>query len=293
MITRTILLDRVEHGVLSREAAEEIARKSRTIGRLAHEPPTNQFDPMQEAYWTLAMTLAWAIWRDPEKVREFWNEWRLRKYVWEPNRDENGGPAPGFQLLRLEAVSLHDVVRAGAAIPGIEASGERRRLWRYLEENKLQASATDPATGAPVAIPHSRWPHIGPINYYDGDEESVSGLDGLTPLYRSVMVERVSALAFWPSTEELQKEKENAPADENDKPLGILSPTTAASNPGEKQLPALQAKVRQYVMALWPDGILPARVQERDKAIRDKWAGTPPHPKTIYRAMRNWTGLDK
>jgi hypothetical protein len=39
---------------------------------LAVAPDPEKFDPSAEAWWTLAMTAAWIIWRTPDAVREAW-----------------------------------------------------------------------------------------------------------------------------------------------------------------------------------------------------------------------------
>lgn len=61
-----------------------------------------------------------------------------------------------------------------------------------------------------------------------------------------------------------------------------------SAGPSRPCSPALQLKIRHVVKELWPDGILPARVQDRDKAIA-KWFKTNnqtvPSERTIRRAL--------
>jgi hypothetical protein len=48
----------------------------------ARKPDPDDFDPMQEAMWTLPMAAAWLIWRSPEAVRDHWDEYRRQWTVW-------------------------------------------------------------------------------------------------------------------------------------------------------------------------------------------------------------------
>jgi hypothetical protein len=158
---------------------------------------------MKEANWTLAMTLAWAIWREPHKVREFWNEWRLRKYVWEPARDVNGRLIAGFLLVRLTRIDLHDVSRADPAVhreidqctPKFDV-----QLWDKLQQGELVA------TGIPVGrqsrdriqIPPYEWIDLSRVHSQPGNEDGVCDELGMLR-FEKVRVARHNVLAIWPA----------------------------------------------------------------------------------------------
>jgi hypothetical protein len=48
----------------------------------------------------------------------------------------------------------------------------------------------------------------------------------------------------------------------------------------------LRAEIRQVCKRLWPDGKMPARIKERNKAIQSEFA-VPPNERTIRRALAN------
>src|SRR5262245_44452987 len=75
------LLDRVRRGVLTPDAAEAEAERL-GLGQLANTPDPSKFDPMRETWWTLPMTLAWMAWRSPDRVRWFWDAYRLQCLDW-------------------------------------------------------------------------------------------------------------------------------------------------------------------------------------------------------------------
>lgn len=65
-----------------------------------------------------------------------------------------------------------------------------------------------------------------------------------------------------------------------------FSAVAASEESAGLRLPSMQAKIREVAQRLWPDGKRPARVKERDKAIRAEFEN-PPHIRTIHRALRN------
>jgi hypothetical protein len=49
---------------------------------------------------------------------------------------------------------------------------------------------------------------------------------------------------------------------------------------------SLQSEIRDVATRLWPDGKFPARIKERDQAIRAEFK-TSPHERTIRRAFQS------
>ena len=84
---------------------------------------------------------------------------------------------------------------------------------------------------------------------------------------------------------------------------GVLAAAHAEVNPerelkaavaAQKPLPKVQAKILQIADELWPDGNIPIRVKDRDRAITAACPNgeTAPHEKTIQRAFKVRTEQD-
>jgi len=66
---RNILIGMANNGLLTSAEVEAHASKY-GMNAFEFEPSRSEFDPMAEAYWSLPMTIAWILWRDPNQVRE-------------------------------------------------------------------------------------------------------------------------------------------------------------------------------------------------------------------------------
>ena len=78
---RQDLFDRLANGDLTPKEAEAQA-ESFGMGPLNSMPDVAGFDPMIEARWSFPMALAWIVWRDPCKVRDYWPRWRGQLQDW-------------------------------------------------------------------------------------------------------------------------------------------------------------------------------------------------------------------
>lgn len=68
---------------MSREEAENFAKKVGLF--LETTPRVEDFDPMQEMMWSLSMAVTWIVWRNPQRVREAWGEFRSKCVRWRKN----------------------------------------------------------------------------------------------------------------------------------------------------------------------------------------------------------------
>jgi hypothetical protein len=193
---RDEILRRAQEGELTPQEAEAEAQKA-GVGPLAKEAPVADFDPMGEVFWTLAMALAWGIWRDPAKVREYWNDFRRRIWVWMP---QDSKVDKCWSLERPKYVSLHDVWR-DAARSGKEkpfATEVQDELWKALSSGKI------PATGIPggeprISIPTYEWIDLSPLDWVSGHEEGVFSHSGGAVRYEAVRIIQKDLLALWPA----------------------------------------------------------------------------------------------
>jgi hypothetical protein len=93
------------------EAEEEAAQAG--VGPLAKQASPAEFEPMTQSYWTLAMALAWIIWRTPEKAREYWDDWRSASLAWRVNGLNDGSDDYGYHLTEMEPMHPSQVLDKG------------------------------------------------------------------------------------------------------------------------------------------------------------------------------------
>lgn len=179
------------------DEAEAEARKA-GVRPFAEEAPVVDFDPRREVFWTLAMALAWGIWRDPAKVRVYWNDYRRQGWVWRP---QDSPACKGWSLERPRYVSLHDVWRdaalSGEAQP--RATQMQDELWKALSSAQITATGIPPGRETRVTIPAYDWIDLSPLDWVPGHEEGVFPHSGQVPCYEAVMIARNNIMALWPA----------------------------------------------------------------------------------------------
>ena len=137
---RDILITKVQRGELTPQAAEDEA------GRLGQEPfevspnPAD-FDPMEEASWSLPMVLAWIMWRTTDPVREMWDSYREQHRFWffQPWHVPGGQVYEGHFLKEKEPAALLDIVllEGQCSHPNVSGMGDHLDAFRSLR-NKAQ-----------------------------------------------------------------------------------------------------------------------------------------------------------
>jgi hypothetical protein len=201
---RDEILHRAHEGHLTPEQAEAEAAKA-GVGPLAKEPAGVDFDPIAEPYWTLAMSLAWVIWREPGKVRDYWNAYRRERQVWryrEYRLPPDGQVQRGWYLEQPKAVSMHEVWRDEAARAPKDAKPRattaQDELWKMLATGKLTASGICRDQRSRIQIPAYEWIDLSPINYFEGYEDAVGSHTGGPPRFEAVRIPRSEIEAIWP-----------------------------------------------------------------------------------------------
>ena len=139
---RDRLLDQVSLGEMSPQEAEDEA-KEKGVGPFAVRPDPALHDPLKKPFWTLAMALAWIVYRDPSQVMEWDNEFRGNWMEWRPL-------GPGHQLRPVTLVDGKRFEEWGAisADPDQTPDGlfsaiatAKAELWSALLEGKITAEA--------------------------------------------------------------------------------------------------------------------------------------------------------
>jgi hypothetical protein len=323
------------------DQAEEWLTKRNAVGNrrlnlpsFASKHDLARFDPMKQAYWTLAMTAAWIIWRTPDAVLRYSSDYLFECKEWRPRREILAGkriPAggrirEGWEHRRCKLVSLHDVVHeASESDPAkmdlgpIEAAND---LWAKFTSGKVEATGIQSnlvsSDRRRIVITRHEWTDLSWQHLHDGGHGSVANHGDSGPRYDDVRVPREHVCEIWKAAavtsaplpqhpidaEESVETQESfsphpndetshtTPTIETTKPVEMRTepgPTDRETQATRTNLSRLQARVREIVNTLWPEGNLPARVADRDNSIRAEFAScgeTSPSSRTIRRALK-------
>jgi hypothetical protein len=151
---RDSLIKKVQRGEISRVDAETEAKRV-GLPPLERKPNVSSFDPMLEPWWTLPMAMAWIVWRRPQRVVLYWDEYRLKCWTWRRSlrRDRllQHSPATLGLLLREER-SGEAEVRDDPKIMSVRSA--KAALWKRSEKARcmLPASVLIPVVGFRLAI---------------------------------------------------------------------------------------------------------------------------------------------
>lgn len=148
---RDLLIDDVQYGRKTpAEAEAEAVRLG--LGPFARRPDPADFDPVNEAWWSLPMTIAWILWRSRDQVREYWDEYRIECIDWivrpgtKAGRKSRKGhilkPRPRATLRTLLA-DTQDGVHRGP-IRQVAPVSEAKETWDALKKVGGKADMATP-----------------------------------------------------------------------------------------------------------------------------------------------------
>lgn len=140
-------------------------------------------------------------------------------------------------------------------------------LWTALQCGELPARGIPTGRADRVKIPPVDWLELTYFEPSKGGNDAIGNNDREVKFLR-VLVRSKDILRIWSAT----RDRETLRRD-----FGAATNT-----------PKLQAEVLKIAKTLWPDGVYPGRVIDRDKAIEAEFKNrkeTPPSSKTIRRAM--------
>jgi hypothetical protein len=205
------LFERVRHRELRPEEAEaEAARHG--IGPLNPRPSPGELDPMREVRWTFAMALAWIVWRDPDKVRDYWERWRSERREWRVLRvPERSGEGATGSVEEVHLVPVQDrhgtsstlgldaaVCHARGDEPCVPLDEAEAALWRALQVGKLEPDGIDPTTGRRVSIPAREFLDLARCGPLKGMEYLDAGPNRYA--YYEPTLRRAGVISEWPAT---------------------------------------------------------------------------------------------
>jgi hypothetical protein len=151
------LVLRVERGEISREEAEAERVRLGIARSLASLPDPSQFDPMQESFWSLPMSLAYLQWRAADPVREVWDKYRAEVWEW-----QRAAGVRGFVLRPRPAATFFDVDHASNAGGTMTSAEARQWLWRQAERGKLHGFGACAGSGQRGPIQPHEWNDLHP-----------------------------------------------------------------------------------------------------------------------------------
>ena len=191
---RDYTIDALVRGEIPPSDAARIAQQQDTEARLKGPDPA-QFDPMQQAFWSVAMVLTWIMTRDEECVRDMWDAWRIGFEI----REQHSGLlirtlAPAC-LLHLDAIAPH--WRHEAKLLR-DKSDVKAELHARLQEGTIQAVGRPAADGARIKIPAHEWIDL---NWCDEAGSIVCRSEkGIRNGYDDVQFELGQIVSAWPRT---------------------------------------------------------------------------------------------
>lgn len=192
---RDTLIRQVEDGEIEPDVAEARAAAA-GLSPLATVPPPDRFDPMSLGTWSLPMALAWIIWRKPEMVREWWDDYlqecrqwlfiEVRGYRLRP-REKASVAGLGYSE-NIDAV-CNDAAESVRRLKTVQVA--KAELWRMLELGAVSATAVNSVTGDKLVIGAAAWPDSKLIEYSTREElqtrHPVARCDGIELSAQNVM----------------------------------------------------------------------------------------------------------
>ena len=193
-------------------AGKSPAEVEQAIDRLG-VAPLNQpvdaslFDPMSQSRWTLAMAIAWIMWRDKDKVRDCSNDYWTAHFDWvdlAKQRKGDGNQQIGWSLQQRKPTSLHNLRLDEAAnffkeserakmVMSIQQA--REALWQALQNKSLIGEAVD-LSDKVIQIPSRDWAHLEPIFVSEADALRYV-FKPLDIAYRKINFRRKQLLKEW------------------------------------------------------------------------------------------------
>lgn len=206
---RDRLIDDVKYGRKSSAKAEAEAERLR-IGPLAEEPDPGDFNPMNEAWWSLPMTIAWIVWRSPDQVREQWNAYRERCTDWHSRRWRAGPDGEVLEgsfleqrrnttLSLLAIADRYDAVCEGPPRYARDTMDAKDSLWKALAHGIVACNAVSSVSDKRADLSREQWTDLEAYEERGKDivrarAESAAG--GVT--YSDLAFARTAVVSHWP-----------------------------------------------------------------------------------------------
>lgn len=274
---RAELLDRVRRGDFSREEAETEADRL-GVGPLATRPDASAFDPRGKPWWTLAMALAWIVWRTLDKVLEFDGDYRAECLGWRPfngfvpvDDGQSAKRVQGYELAPLGPVTAlmfdisHDLSLNGA-VAGMTPGSATKELRRALSRGDLGAVGVPGGGGPPVAVAAGEWAFLVIHRDTSRAERYWTRSGGRAPAYTDMEFPSAAVLQLWPA---------------------LADPAAAPAPVGARELAKARGKPKLEQALRWLD-----EHPVRHLGVKQMAHGADVSTRTMERAMHKNAGRD-
>jgi hypothetical protein len=216
---RDQIIEDARYGRLTPAGAEREAEQL-GIAPLAGCPSPKTFDVMREAGWTLPMTVAWVMWRNPESVLSYFDPYRTACHDWHFRKWRIGFDGPIFEGHFLEPRSPATLSRLSLEdhFSAVEDSDERpilsfakatQTLWKALQENVLHATGIPDHSAQRVKIPDHEWHDLQSVEE-SGRDVLRTGLLSSSG-YSNIVFSRVLVVSVWPARQSFDAEAQLPP----------------------------------------------------------------------------------
>ncbi|MEP7452829.1 hypothetical protein [Phyllobacterium sp. SB3] len=240
-LIRKDILKQLERGDITVQVAKQQAEYREAVLEII--PDKSDFDPMKKRVWSLPMVVAWIIWRDVEKVREHFDDYRLQRH---DNWTFKSTVLSGAVLQSQGKSSLPLIEKSYKNRPGSDNLFERAvdELLTKLIQGELVAMALE--NGEPAQITSAQWSHLHLAGSSAGGD--ILHSPGKSAKFTDMTILRTTVLDQWP-----------------------LNKTAAEKPCWKDQLSPAQKSISDAVDQLWGnDKPFPPSVGERNVAIV-KW----------------------
>jgi hypothetical protein len=208
MASRDDLIDAVENGRMSPEEADAEALQL-GLEPLLLKPDPAAYDPMRVQFWTPVMSVAWILWRTPDKVRQAWADYVAQCRQWRFHRwsvELEGVTQEGYRLEEYDPPSLvrlrfaeaaEDVVEGGARSKQASVAQAQVEFFDSLRTGALTATGLPfPEGGRRAEIPTAQW---ADLHYVNSSQEDRFVQNRAFPSggYRLVLLAREQVVKLW------------------------------------------------------------------------------------------------
>jgi hypothetical protein len=268
---RDRLICQVSCGELDPKEAEAEA-KVRGLGKLATKPNSEQFDPFKTRDWTLPMVIAWVIWRDGVKVREYWDAYRENYHYW------GFSEGIGWRIVTQTPASISTLVldltydnldaNEDQQEPTIVVQNAIERIWSFLADGTFQANGIDTNAVQRREISSIEWRDLKVDDALCSEEIIVlpKSTQNTSSSFRDVVIPRKEIITSCPrNTETRKKSRPRKRRDTSDfdaiyekqlRAIGIGIDTTWPNKDARPSNNKMATKLATYSGVEWgPDAI--------------------------------------
>ena len=235
---RKDVLRRAGVGELNPRQAEAEAKRL-GLAPLSSKPDDSEFDPRKKSRWSLAMALAWIVWRDFEEVRLWDNEFRRKCWDWKPvSRPLPETSEEGPRSLEVWVVAQSEptngvtfelwgyIPLSKGLLPVVEghvSSRAKHEFWEALQDEKLVGEGVPAGGGTRRPILALEWQDLeaGDLTKFGGEKFNLRH-ERAGNVYDDITFRRDEILATWPAGEPPRSATSQPPRRRSPKPSDPL-----------------------------------------------------------------------